>query len=106
MSFYVDGASQPTVPFSPNFSSNNFAPEYLSLFQGTGKYMQDKGIYISREDFPNGYTLFMFDLASNNNEDLESLTKRGHTRISIQFNTPLQEPITVLMYAHVPATQR
>ena len=104
--FYVDGTSQPSSPFTPNYASNEYISEYLSLFQGVGKYLNDEGNYISRDEYKNGYAIYLFDLTSNHSEDIENLTKKGHTRLSIQFAQPLAEATTVIVYAQFPAMVR
>ena len=38
LSFYVDGESRPAMPLTPNYKTNNYISEYLTLFTGTGKY--------------------------------------------------------------------
>ena len=40
----------------------NFTQAYNTLFSGTGKMNYNTGLDISREDYPEGYTLYAFDL--------------------------------------------
>ena len=101
--FYVDDESKPAKPFQPNYKNNNYSKEYLSLFTGTGRY-QTEGINISREDFKQGYSFYVFDIDGNHSEEFVSLSKRGHTRLALQFSEALAEPITLIAYASFPAT--
>ena len=99
LSFYVDGESRPAMPLTPNYKTNNYISEYLTLFTGTGKYRTNNGLYISKEDFKAGYSLYVLDLDENHSQDYVSLNRRGHTRLSIRFQDPLAEPIVVVAYA-------
>ena len=42
---------------------------YDSLFAGTGRQCRDEGLFISREDYCNGYALYAFDLTADVGED-------------------------------------
>ena len=99
LAFYVDGESRPATPLTPNYKTNNYTPEYLTLFSGTGKYRTNNGVYISKEDYAQGYAIYVIDLDENHSKDYVSLCRRGHTRLSIRFQDPLPEPIVVLAYA-------
>ena len=103
MGFYVDGTSQPTHPFTPDYKTKAYVTPYLSLFQGCGKYMKNEGNYISREDYPKGYALYVFDLTSNHSEEVDTLSRKGQTRLSIQFFEALAATTTVIVYAKFPA---
>lgn len=103
MGFFVDGTSLPTVPFTPDYTTNAYVTPFLSLFQGTGKYMKDDGNYIERLDYPNGYAIQMFDLASNHSGEIDTLQKKGQTRLSIQFSQALPSTTTVIVYGTFPA---
>ena len=103
MGFYVDGTSQPSQPFTPDYNTKAYVAPYLSLFQGCGKYMKDEGNYITRDDFANGYALYMFDLTSNHSEEVDTLSRKGQTRLSLQFSEPLPTTTTVIVYARFPA---
>ena len=43
-------------------NKENFTQAYNTLFSGTGKMNYNTGLDISREDYPEGYTLYAFDL--------------------------------------------
>lgn len=106
MGFYIDGVSQPTVPFTPNYKTEEYISPYLSLFQGSGSYMRDQGNYISRRDYPNGYAIYVFDLTSNHSEDVDSVSKKGQTRLSLQFSEALPSTVSVIVYAQFAAMVR
>jgi hypothetical protein len=99
---YVNNQSVPSQPFKPDFEANNYVSCFLSLYTGFGKYMTDSGNQIDREDYAQGYTLYVFDLSSNHSPDYSSLVQKGHTRLEIKFGRPLIETAQLLCYAHFP----
>ena len=44
-------------PIQPDYEHGQYIRAYDSLFAGTGKLCKDEGLYISREDYDNGYAL-------------------------------------------------
>ena len=49
----------------------------MSLFYGTGKEYREEGNDIAREDHPNGYALYAFDLSPD-------LAEEGHFNLAIK----------------------
>ena len=77
-----------------DFSSANgptFMRAFTELFQNTGKWKNDAGNDISREDFINGNSLFVFQLEPffADHGSYLSLMKTGNVRLDIQFKTAL-----------------
>ncbi|GBM49395.1 Uncharacterized protein F54H12.2, partial [Araneus ventricosus] len=97
---YVDGQSVPHNPLELNFDKNNCIKGYYSLFPGTDKFGQDQGLFISREEYINGNTLFAFILSPDlcNGEHL-NLIKHNNLRLEIKFIKALPQSICVLIYA-------
>lgn len=97
---YVDGHPVPHKPFEPNFSKGNTIRSYYSLFQGTEKLGQDRGIDISRGEYSKGYTLFAFDLTPDLCDGGRmNLIHQGNLRVEIKFEKALTKTISVLIYA-------
>lgn len=97
LSVYVDGQPIPGKPLELDFQNKNTIRGYHSLFSG---FNQDKGIYITREEYVNGHTLFAFDLTA----DLCSgghlnLQHQGNLRVEAKFSKALEETISFLVYA-------
>ena len=65
-------------------------------------YDVNSGIIITSEDYPNGYSLFLFDLQSYLNTDIMSKPVKGHVRISLNFASPLTSSINAIVYAKFP----
>ena len=98
---YLDGQQQYTVrPIQPDYEHGQYIRAYDSLFAGTGKLCKDEGLYISREDYDNGYALYAFDLTADLGEDDHfSLVKQGSVRLALKFTTALATTVTVVAYA-------
>lgn len=100
IAIYVDGNPIPHKPIEPNFSSGQSIRAYNSLLLGTEKLASDKGIYINRDEYAKGYTLYAYDLTPDLcNNDHMNLIQQGNLRIEMKFATVLSKTITVLVYA-------
>ena len=64
MTLTSNGEELPFKQLNLSYKSNkkNFTQAYNTLFSGTGKMNYNTGLDISREDYPEGYTLYAFDL--------------------------------------------
>ena len=51
------------------------------------------------KDFPNGCSLFLFNLRSQTGGDQYSREKHGNVRGKVKFAKPLQENVTAVVYA-------
>ena len=100
--FFVNNQSVPNQPFKPDFAAGTYISCYLALFTSTGKWLKDSGNQIAREDYAQGYTLYVFDLSSNHSEDYRNLVQKGHTRLELKFSRPLPETTQLICYAQFP----
>ena len=96
----VDNVPVPHRPLKPDFANNNYIPSYLSLMDSN--YGTDNGIIITSEDYPFGYSLFLFDLQSYLNTDLMSKPIKGHVTINITFANALTSSLNAIVYAKFP----
>ena len=70
IALYLDGQQQHAVrPIQPNYEMEQYIRAYDSLFAGTGRQCRDEGLFISREDYCDGYALYAFDLTADLGED-------------------------------------
>ena len=99
LSVYVDSDSVPTYPYCPNFTEGHYAREYLSLFQTLQQWSLNKGNEISYEDFGNGHSFFVFDLAPTFHSNGLELRKQGNVRLELKYKKPLPCNVTILCYA-------
>ncbi|XP_030831447.1 uncharacterized protein F54H12.2-like [Strongylocentrotus purpuratus] len=99
----VDGESIPMKPLRPNFREGpgqDFIHAYNSLFMGSNRLFQDKGIDINREEYARGYTLFAFDLTPDLSDGCHlNLVKQGNLRLELQFDNPLPNTVNCLVYS-------
>ena len=101
IALYLDGQQQHAVrPIEPNFADGQYIRAYNTMFAGTGKFGADEGLYITREDYGNGYALYAFDLTADLGEDDHfSLVRQGSVRLTLKFRLALQATVTVIAYA-------
>ena len=94
---YVDGQPVPAKPLELDFSSDNYARAYYSLFSG---FNCDKGIYLSREEYAKGHVLYSFDLTPDMcNGDHFNLQHQGNLRVEIKFSEEIKQTLSVLIYS-------
>ena len=101
IALYLDGQQQFALkPIQPDYTNGLYIRAYESLFTGTGKQFRDEGLYISREDYANGYALYAFDLTADLGEDDHfNLVRQGNVRLALKFAEALGETISVVAYA-------
>ena len=107
----VDNESIPSAPYHFKFGNDaytsNCVDGYLSLY-GRERLMEEKnsGLFISRKDYVNGYTMFVYDLEPDikNEEDgnVWPTFKRGNLRVELNFDQKLPETVSVIMFATFP----
>ena len=96
---YVDGEPAPYKALEPQFDQDLYIQAYHSLFLGTEKAAQDKGIDISRSDYSQGYALYAFDLSTDLCDGGHmNLIKHGNLRIEAKFKNPLIQTICLIAY--------
>ena len=98
--FYVEGKSLPSAPLTPNYKNSNYMSAYMTLF---GNQNNDKfGNTISRDEYPKGNCLYVFDLCENQCEKYGGPVNKGRTRLEIKLSEPLPKPVTVIVYGILP----
>jgi len=96
---YVDGKCQPNSrPITVDYTNKNFMEGYTSIQRNDGY-----GLKISRDNYPNGYNFYNFNIDPRYNKSLASPLRKGLTRIEILFEEPTTETLTVIVYAKSPA---
>ena len=103
MCLYANGQSVPAKALQPKFSSNTFIEAYQTLFSGMNIDGKDAGITCSRNDYPKGYTLVVFDLSSEVvDASVQTVQKQGNLQLEIRFAEALPEAINAILYASFP----
>ena len=98
---YVDGTAVPSKPLQPDFDSKLYMQAYSTLFTGSGIYYSNQGDDISLAEYPNGYTLLVFDLTPDSSASAAFHTspqRQGSVRLEVHFNTVLPTPVTATIY--------
>ena len=79
----------------------DFIQAYNTLFSGTGKMFSNMGLDITRDDYPQGFTLFAFDLTPDmcNTADYFNTVQRGTLSVDITFEKDTPEAISMVCYS-------
>ena len=91
--FYVDGVSLPRPPLKTNYRAGQYVEAYHNMIS------QTEGICITREEFPKGFSLYVFQIESAS-KTIMSKSKKGHTRLNIEFAEPLPSATNVIVYSY------
>ncbi|GFS62171.1 uncharacterized protein F54H12.2 [Trichonephila inaurata madagascariensis] len=91
---YVDGQPMPHQPLELDFEKDNYIREYQNLF------LLSEGLYLSRTEFPKGYSLYLFDLSPDlcDGEHF-NLIKHSNLRIELKFNKALEQTVSLIVFA-------
>ena len=97
----VNGEHLPSKPLQMKFGDAggaNYISAFQTLYAGTNKLFQNEGNAISRDEYPKGYTLFVFDLTANlcARDHLQPI-KNGNVSLEVQFGTALNLAINILV---------
>ena len=102
----LDGLPVGGNPLRLSFDDDNgisTVPALVNLLETTGKWMADSGNAIDRDDIAKGIALYVFDVEPQFQTDhYLSLLKYGNLRIDCQFNKPLPEAVTCVLYVETP----
>ena len=79
----------------------DFIQAYNTLFSGTGKMYANMGLDITRDEYPDGYTLYAFDLTPDmcNAADYFNTVQRGSLSVDITFADQTKDSIAMVYYA-------
>ena len=102
LSLYIDGVQIPSKPLQPDYvNSSLYVESYHTLFSGTGIHFLNQGNSIARDDYPEGYCLYAFDLTpdlSANDDTHFNLVRHGSVRIEVRFGSILTETVNCVIY--------
>ena len=101
IALYLDGQQQHAIrPIQPDYEHGQYIRAYDTLFAGTGKLSKDEGLFITGEDYSNGYALYAFDLSADLGEDDHfNLVRQGSVRLALKFAVALPATVSVIAYA-------
>ena len=93
---YVDGQPVPHNPLQPDFENQLFVRAYQNLFTNA----ENKGLYLSRSEFSQGYSLFCFELSPDLCDGSHlNLIRHSNLRLEIKFGTTLAQTVSLIVYA-------
>ncbi|XP_052708885.1 uncharacterized protein F54H12.2-like [Crassostrea angulata] len=97
---YVNGESVPGRPLKTEFTTGQYSSAYARLFEASGKWSQDAGLVITRDNFGSGYSLFVFTIdPCGFGEEYLNLIRRGNTRLELKFKQATAKAANVLVFA-------
>ena len=95
----VNGKSVPQEALQPNFTTGDYMT-YLTLFYD--EYNPQEDNFIKRDDYNNGYSLFVFNVQGGDKE-LMPVQREGISRLALQFPQNTSDALTIICYALFPA---
>ena len=100
---YLDGQQQHALrPIQPNVATVEYIRAYNTIFAGTGKLGADEGLFITRDEYANGYSLYAFDLTADlGKDDHFSLVRQSSVRLALKFSQAPEATVTVIAYAEL-----
>lgn len=94
----IVGGQPLTVDFKST-TGRNYVNAYNQMYTTTGTEGTDFGNNIELDEFPKGYALFCFNMEPfEQGGKYFNLVRSGYVRLSIQFGTPLEETIVLILY--------
>ena len=97
---YVNGESVPGRPLKTDFSAGLYSAAYARLFEASGKWNNDAGLIITRDNFGSGYSLFVFTIDSCGfGEEYLNLIRRGNTRLELKFKQATTKAANAIVFA-------
>ena len=107
LSCEVDGQSVPGKAYQPKFNKTggqNFISCFKALYSETGIWGDNRKNGITREDFPEGYSVFLFELESSPLTTPHfPLIKQGNVKLEGRFDSALSETVIALVIGTFPA---
>lgn len=97
---YINGESVPGRPLKTDFSAGLYSDAFVRLFEASGKWKNDAGLIISRDDFGKGYSLFVFTVdPCGFGDEYLNLIRRGNTRLELKFKQATSKAVNAIVFA-------
>jgi len=98
---YCNGELVPGQILKPDFKTGQVLEAYVNTMKALDYFRTDDSNGMTIEHFKNGYTLYAFDLTpdGNINSPYRNINKGGSLRLEMNFDSPLTDTITVMLYA-------
>ena len=100
----LNGMPMPFEELEMDFANDCFYQGYISLLQGTGKLHEDQGFAISPSQYKHGFSLFAFDLTSDQSAcGTFDLATEGKLSLDIKLRAASTSSITIIAYLEYDA---
>ena len=103
----VNGEDMPFKPLQLSYGNNpKYAEAYITLFSSRGKMYYDVGNDISREEFPDGYAIYAFDLTPDMCSSAAhfNMIQRGNLAVDIRFSNAPAAAASLVCYGEFENT--
>ena len=98
-SLWLNGQIINGKPLVFDFKNNRYLDGYNSLIRSMGILGSNDGIDITREEYNNGYTIFLFDLSpSNSRGDYVDPIRKGKISLELQWDDIPTETLIMFVY--------
>ena len=97
----VNGEDMPFKPMQLSFGANpKYVEAFSTMFSGTGKMYYNSGNDISRDEFPNGYAIYAFDLTADmcGSSPHFNVVQRGNLAVDIKFSAAPTTAVSLVCY--------
>jgi len=97
----INGLSEPSRPYQPDFGRRQIARELRALYDNTGVLTGDAGFSVSRAQFLDGTTFFAWDTTPDRCNGFHIHDKKiGKTvDLDVHFSEPLATSVNIIVYA-------
>ena len=97
----VNGEHLPGKPLQLKFAAaggTNYVSAYQTLYAGTNKMFHNDGNGITRDEYANGYTMYVFDLTADLciGDHIQPI-RNGNVSLECQFGTALDAAINIVV---------
>lgn len=98
---YINRESVPGRPLQTDFTAGHFSTAtYSRLYEACGKWNRGEGFIITRRNFGNGYSLFVFTVDPGGfGEEYLNLICSGNTRLELKFKQATTNAANALLFA-------
>lgn len=99
---YINGRCHPQTPYTPDYDNGRFIREYACMLEGAGIKNGNRGLDISRGDFPKGYCVYVVDATQNQSASDPShvnLIFNGDVRLTFNFVRAPSRTMSCIVFA-------
>ena len=103
ISFTVDNRDVPSSALTPDYDKGMWTDCFISMLTASRNYDVNVGNEIQMSHYPQGFTIYGFDIDSMDSLNYLPMPKKGNCRINIQFSKALTESMNLIIYSKYPS---